>query len=145
MCDRLQLLDVHPALLIFKSSLSHCRFSYLLRTSKTFLLPDTLMRVVDRIFRDTLEAITNNKLDEFSWDQASLPLVFGGLGIRKVEDLALPAYLLSVYSSADLSDQILRKFSISVLDDVSLRLVDDFPLEFIPDNDTLKREQRNWE
>ena len=28
MCDRLQLLDVHPALCIFKSSLSHCRFSY---------------------------------------------------------------------------------------------------------------------
>ena len=54
------------------------------------------MKGVDDSFRSTLEAITNVKLDEFSWNQGSLPLAFGGLGIRKVEDLALPAYLSSV-------------------------------------------------
>lgn len=45
MCNRLQLFDVHPALCIFKSSMSHCIFNYLLRTSKTFILSDTLKEV----------------------------------------------------------------------------------------------------
>lgn len=34
MCDRLKLMDVPPALCVFKKSLSACRFSYLLRASK---------------------------------------------------------------------------------------------------------------
>src|ERR1700761_1216352 len=40
--DRLKLLDVHQALCMFKSSLSAPRFNYLLRTCKTFLIPDLL-------------------------------------------------------------------------------------------------------
>src|SRR5208337_5510036 len=31
------------------------------------------------------------------WSQASLPVCYGGLGIRRTEELALPAYLASVY------------------------------------------------
>lgn len=94
MCDRLKLLDLHPALCIFKKSLGSCRFNFLLLSSKTFLLPEKLRRV-DGIFHSTLEAITNVSIDEFSWNQASLLLIFGGLGIRKVEDIAVPADLSS--------------------------------------------------
>lgn len=109
MCDRLKLMDVHPALCVFKKSLGSCRFNYLLRTCKAFLMRDRL-REVDSVFRSTLEAITNVKLSDFSWDQASLRLIFGGLGIRKVEDIAKSAYLSSVHSTSDLSNMILRKF-----------------------------------
>lgn len=41
-------------------------------------------------------------MQDFSWDQPSFPLAFGGLGIRTVKDLAIPAYLSSVDSSSDL-------------------------------------------
>ena len=103
MCDRLKLMDVHPALCVFRKSLSSCRFSYLMRTSEAFLLPDSL-KSVDEVFRSTLEAITNARMESLSWDQASFPLSFGGLGVRKVEDLAVPAYLSSIYSSSNLSN-----------------------------------------
>src|ERR1700744_3342507 len=101
MCGRLKLMDVHPALCIFRKSLSSCRFNYFLRSCRAFLLLDKL-KAVDEIFRSTLEVISNAKVDGFSWDQASLPLSFGGMGIRKVEDLAVPAYLSAVYSSSNL-------------------------------------------
>jgi len=78
MCDRLKLMDVHPALCIFRKSLGRCRFNYLLRSSKAYLLHDHLS-TVDEMFRSTLEAIANVRMSEFSWDQATLPLAFGGV------------------------------------------------------------------
>jgi len=144
MCDRLKLMDVHLALCIFKKSLGSCIFNYLLRSSKAFLLSDRL-KTVDEIFRSTLEAITNVRMNEFSWDQASLPLVNGGLGIRKVEDLAMPAYLSSVYSSSELSNELLEKFDIRIIDDTILGLIEEIPLDFIPENDEKKKVQKNWD
>lgn len=144
MCDRLKLMDVHQALCIFKKSLSSCRFNYLLRTSRAFMLRDHL-RTVDEIFRSTLEAITNVRISDFSWDQASLPLVFSGLGIRKVGDLAVPAYLSSVYSSSDLSNELLEKFNFRIINDGILELIDEIPRDFIPENDEMKKVQKNWD
>jgi len=144
MCDRLKLLDVHPALCIFRKSLGSCRFNYLLRSSKAFLLRGRL-KDVDEIFRSTLETITNVRMSEFSWDQATLPLAFGGLGIRKVEDLALPAYLSSVYSSSELSNKLLEKFNLQIIDNNILGLIEEIPQDFIPGNEEEKKEQRNWD
>lgn len=144
MCDRLKLMDVHPALCIFMKSLGSCRFNYLLRSSRAFLLHDRL-RDIDEIFRSTLEAITNVRLLDFSWDQASLPLAFGGLGIRKVEDLAVPAYLSSVFSSSDLSNEILHKFNIQIIDNTILGLIEQIPVDFIPENEEMKKVQKNWD
>jgi len=39
--------------------------------------------------------------------QASLPIKHGGLGIRQVRSLALPAFLASAASTSDLQSQIL--------------------------------------
>lgn len=50
----------------------------------------------------TLEAIANTRIEGLSRDQASLPFSFGGLDVTKVEDLAIPAHLSSVYSSSSL-------------------------------------------
>ena len=137
-------MDVHPALCVFKKSLSSCRFSYLMRTSRAYLLPESL-KSVDELFRSTLEVITNTRVDGVSWDQASLPLSFGGLGIRKVEDLAISAYLSSIYSSLSLSNIILQKFDFQIIDEEILQLVAEIPHDFVPENETLKREQRNWD
>ena len=144
MCDRLELMDVHPALCVFRKSLGSCRFSYLLRSSRAYLLRGHL-RTVDGIFRSTLESITNVRMTDSSWDQATLPLSFGGLGIRKVEDLAVPAYLSSVYSSSDLSDKLLEKFNIRMIDNGILRLIEEIPRDFIPENDEWKKVQKNWD
>ncbi len=144
MCDRLKLMDVHPALCIFKKSLSTCRFSYLMRASRAYLLPDKLSEV-DGIFRSTLEAITNVKLDDFSWDQATLPLSFGGMGIRKVSDLAFSAYVSSVHFTSELTDELLQKCGLHVIDDDIIGLINDLPEGFVPVNDELKGIQKNWD
>jgi len=144
MCNRLKLMDVHPALCILKKSLSACRFSYLLRASEAFLLPSKL-REVDGIFRSTLEALANVQLNDFSWDQASLPLSFGRMGIREVSDIAIPAYLSSVYSSSELSDELLRKCGLNIIDDQILKLIEELPRDFVPDNDEKKQVQKNWD
>ncbi|XP_037044233.1 uncharacterized protein LOC119080104 [Bradysia coprophila] len=144
MCDRLTLMDVHPALCVFRKSLGSSRFNYLLRSSKAFLLGDRL-RAVDEIFRSTLEAIANVKMSDFSWDQASLPLSFGGIGVRKVEDIAMPAYLSSVYSTLELSSEILRKFSFQVIETSVLELIEEIPRDFVPEGDEKKKKQKNWD
>lgn len=61
--------DVHPAPYAFRKSLVDCRFIYLLRKSRAFSLSGYLKGVN--------EAISNDRSLDFSWDQATPPLVFG--------------------------------------------------------------------
>jgi len=141
---RLQLLDVHPALCVFKSSLSAPRFNYLLRTCKSFLVPEVLNRV-DEMFRTTLEIITNTKLGVVPWKQASLPLSFGGLGVRKSSELAYPAYLSSVHQSSKLSDEILSKFGLKVLNGDVLSVLQSLPSEYSLLSEKSKSIQKEWD
>ncbi len=46
-------------------------------------------------------------MDGFTWQQSSLPVGKGGLGIRRLEELASPAFLASSYSTSALVDLIL--------------------------------------
>lgn len=79
-------------------------------------------------------------MDDFSWDQA-----YDGLGIRKVEDLAIPAYLSSLYFLSDLSYKFLQKFDLHFVDDAILQLIEEFPQGWNKTlNETLKKVQRNW-
>ena len=50
---------------------------------------------------ESLQTILNTKLNELSWNQASLPVSFGGIGGRKSQDLALPAFISSVYGAQE--------------------------------------------
>lgn len=112
-CNRLSKLDIHPALCIFRGSLSSHKFQYLLRTSPAFKVPHILSEI-DAFFHSTLEAVTNNKIDETSWKQACLPLSFAGLGLRKLSDLAYPGYFSSIYQSAELSSNLQLKISVKI-------------------------------
>ena len=69
--------------------------------------PESLQRV-DLKVRETAIAVTNVDMDDQAWKQASLPVRFGGLGLRSVGSLALPCYLSSVNKSQDLIRSILK-------------------------------------
>lgn len=43
-----------------------------------------------------LETITNSNLDKNTWFLSSLPVRTGEIGVRKIQDIALPAFLSSV-------------------------------------------------
>ena len=59
------------------------------------------------MIRSTLQHIMNVDLSDETWDQATLPVASGGLGIRRATDVALPAYLSSVAGSHSLITQLL--------------------------------------
>jgi len=54
-----------------------------------------------------VDHVVVNSLSNSQWLQASLPIKLGGLGIRRVSSLALPAFLASAASTCLLQDEIL--------------------------------------
>ena len=50
----------------------------------------------DETIRKSLQEILNVDMEGSIWAQSSLPVHLGGLGIRRVSEVALPAYLSSV-------------------------------------------------
>uniref|UniRef100_A0A8D9A2L3 Uncharacterized protein n=1 Tax=Cacopsylla melanoneura TaxID=428564 RepID=A0A8D9A2L3_9HEMI len=88
-----------------------------MRTSPFWKFPNITNRL-DMLLKQTLECILNVKLEESAWVQSSLPINQGGLGIRRLEDICLPAFLSSVYGSSSLVSAILPPMEIN---NVSMR------------------------
>ena len=98
-CSRLESLDHHDALFLLKNVFYMPKLLYLLRTSLGHLSP--VLKEFDKHMRVTLENITNCYLDDRAFRQATLPVKFGGLGVRQVEDICLPAFIASCSKTAD--------------------------------------------
>jgi hypothetical protein len=103
--DRLPNLQAHTAIFLLKNSISIPRLVHLLRCSPTWKVPH-LLEEFDRVTRSGLEAITNVSIDDTSWEQSSLPVSRGGLGIRSSRDLSIPAFLASIACTKDLVSSI---------------------------------------
>jgi len=74
------------------------------------ITPSLLKLIVtrfDEVIRNTLASLGNLKLDAEAWAQASLPVRFGGIGVRRVEDLAPSAFLSSMLVSASMIQTLL--------------------------------------
>ena len=59
------------------------------------------------VIKHSLQDLLNVQLSSIAYSQATLPVSFGGLGVRLASDLALPAFLSSVMSSSDMVQQLL--------------------------------------
>jgi len=104
--DRLQKINSHMAYNIIKYCLFVPKFTYVLRCCQLWKYP-ILLQKLDDIVKHTLVSIINIPLDNRSWSQASLPIRLGGLGIRKISCVSLPAFLSSVNSTKSLANSIL--------------------------------------
>jgi len=93
------------ALLLLRASFSAPKVAHLLRCSPSFSHPALLE--FDGLLRTALEHITNCSFADTEWLQVSLPIKDGGLGIRRVSSLALPAFLSSAAKTSSLQDRIL--------------------------------------
>ena len=89
--DRLNDLSSHDALILFRDSFSAPRVQHLLRCFPCVDKP--LLAEFDSLLRVCISSITNWKLTDVQWLQASLPIRERGLGVRTVQSLALPAFL----------------------------------------------------
>jgi len=102
---RLTLIGRQDALLILRSSLGSPKLLHTLRCSPCASHPSLV--VYDSLIHKGLELILNVAITESQWAQAALPIKMGGLGIRRVSSLALPAFLASAAGTLPLQSSIL--------------------------------------
>lgn len=99
-------LSGHVSLVLLRNCFALPRMVYVLRTSPTWLFEHDLEEL-DGTLKLALESILNVNLNEAQWCQAALPVRYGGLGVRRVQDVGLVAFLASAHGSADLVARIL--------------------------------------
>ncbi|KAJ6648441.1 hypothetical protein Bhyg_03669 [Pseudolycoriella hygida] len=102
--DRLLNIQRHTALFLLRNCLAIPMMTYLIRSAPIF--ENILLKKLDEILKSSLEHILNASLEVENWVQATLPVSLGGIGIRQLSSLAVPAYCSSVYSTKDLVSQI---------------------------------------
>ena len=64
-------------------------------------------------FLQSAPVLTNCDLSDLQWLQPSLPIRHGGIGLRRVSLLTLPAFLSSAVSTSLIQDAILSAFPCS--------------------------------
>jgi len=78
---------------------------YLLRTAPCTGSPE--LPKFDAVLKESLFTTLNIDLGDDRWTQTSLPVRFGGLGVRSVFSLAPSAYLASAASTEELTMSLL--------------------------------------
>lgn len=102
---RLSRIASQDALILLRASFSAPRVQHLLRCSPS--VDHAALVKFDSQLRSALGRITNCDLSDSQWLQASLTVKEGGLGVRRVASLALPAFLASAVSCFSLQEAIL--------------------------------------
>ena len=118
-----------------KNCIAIPRLLYVLRACPCFSHP--LLEQYDSILKQGFEHIVNTPVDDRSWPQATLPVSFGGLGIRRAVDLAAPAFSSSAFSVRQSVNQLSQYVS---SEDVVL---DRLPVVHSKPNDPTS--QRAWD
>ena len=101
MKEKLTCLEPHQGLTLVKIFFSIPKLQYILRAYPAYKYGDT-PHEIDEITRSTLSQITNVRIKEKFWSQASLPVRLGGLGLRQAVDVSLPAFVCSVHTTSSL-------------------------------------------
>ena len=99
-------LSSQVALILLRHSFAIPKILYILRTAPCLTSP--CLAVYDAELRSTLSEVLNISFScESSWSQATLPVCFGVIGVRRASQHAPSAFLASAASSYDLINQIL--------------------------------------
>lgn len=142
MFERLSELNHHVAFYLLQHCFAIPKFTYILRTHSLLGFENEIQKF-DYEIKAILEKLINSKLNEIQWTIASLPVNFGGIGIRKVEDVVLPAFLSSVNSVSDLVKMMLPNYT----DESSIVGYTDTLSRSINNNElpAFKKYQKNWD
>lgn len=104
--SRLPELNAHTAYFLLKNCLYIPKLTYMLRTSPAWKFNE-LTKKMDDCLKNSLQTIMNIQFNDTQWSQATLPVSKGGLGIRKVSDISLPAFLSSSFGVQSLVSLLL--------------------------------------
>ena len=102
---RLNKLAAHEAFFLLKSCFAVPRLQYLLRTAPCSLSSGT--KQIDEVIEGIVSSLVNVKFTKESWEQASLPVRWGGVGIRSTRVLSPSAFLASVHASTAMVNLLL--------------------------------------
>lgn len=83
------------------------KLTYILRTTPLWK-HQKCIDDMDNFIKCTLETLTNCQMDNHQWILSSLPIHCGGLGVRRVKDVYLPAFMSSVNLAALIVSQLLN-------------------------------------
>jgi len=122
MASRLKYMPAHDGLYLLSKAISSNRLLYLLRTAPYYCVPE--LATYDAELREITAALLNINMTESRWDQASLPVRWGGIGIRGAALLAPSAFLASAAGASELIPQILPGHTPFKLDDYSRKAVE---------------------
>lgn len=103
---RLKDISKHEALVLLKFCFAVPKLTYFLRTVPTWLY-STDVAEFDEALKLSVESILNVDMNKIQWTQASLPIRHGGLGVRRMCDVGLPAFLASAHGVVSLVTSIL--------------------------------------
>ena len=101
LASRLTTLGAHDALFLLKNCFGMPKLLYTLRSAPCY--QSSILTQYDTVIRQTLQLILNLDLTESVWNQATLPVSRGGLGVRLATDLTLPAFLSFVAGASTLT------------------------------------------
>jgi hypothetical protein len=101
-----ELLSRHVTYTLIKNCLFIPKFNFLLRTTPFWKFSNYVNS--SSSLKSSLERILNLRLTDLQWYQFTLPIRFGGLGIRRISDICLPAFLSSIYGVKKLVSLLLN-------------------------------------
>ena len=94
--ERLHCLDAHSAFFLLRNCLWLPKLQYLLRAVPMYE-QQNFLQAIDSKLKSAVTGLINVRFEEPSWEQAVLPIRYGGLGLRRTEDVALPSYVASLH------------------------------------------------
>lgn len=108
--ERLKLLNsMHVAYFLLKNCLAIPKLTYLLRVTPTWLFEDFIMGC-DNIIKEALEFVLNISLiEDQTYRLATLPVRYGGVGVRMIKDICLPAFASSIFGTLELINYLLPR------------------------------------
>jgi hypothetical protein len=98
--------DKQVAYILLRHCIALPKFRFALRTCPTELIMQAIARF-DCILRETTSELLGVQLTEDQFDQAALPIRYGGLGLSRAIDVAAISFISSVKGSAEMQAKIL--------------------------------------
>ena len=109
MAEHLSVIEKHDALFLLKNCFAIPKLTYVLHTVPCFI-KSSILNSYDLVIKEALQTILNtNCSDDSCWQQCTLPIKQGGLGVRFASEVALPAYLSSVSASRGVTFSLLKE------------------------------------
>jgi hypothetical protein len=142
--NKAELLSRHVAYTLIKNCLFIPKFNFLIRTTP-FWKFSNYVKSVNSSLKSSLERILNLRLTDLQWCQSTLPFRFGGLGIRRISDICLPAFLSSIHGVKKLVSLLLNPKDNELIIHYYDEALAVWDVENENEKPTIPQFQKNWD